>query len=86
MRHLAIGMYAGIGASGAGETHGFGGDAAQGALEHLLQSRHGRLRLPAGVGAAVVLDAYGDPHATAAEPVARLALTRHAKRDFPGWA
>jgi hypothetical protein len=51
----------GIGAACARETHGFGGHAPEGSLGHLLQRRHARLRLPAGIGAAIVLDADSNP-------------------------
>src|SRR5262245_27603850 len=55
-------MNAGVGASGAGEAHGFGRDTAERLLEHALERWHGRLSLPARVRAAIVFDANGDSH------------------------
>jgi hypothetical protein len=60
MCDLAVRVDPGIGAAGAGEADRFIRHAPQGTLGHLLQRRHGRLRLPAGVGAAIVFDANGD--------------------------
>jgi hypothetical protein len=50
----------GIGTPGAGEVDGFGCHAPERTLGHLLQRRHSCLRLPAGIGAAVVLNSDGN--------------------------
>src|SRR5215469_3579602 len=81
MGHLPERVYAGIGAAGTGEAHALCGDAAERLLGDLLHRTQRRLRLPAGIAAAVVFNPDGNPRHARWSPVIRQAVVRaHAAK------
>jgi hypothetical protein len=60
VRYLAVSVHAGIGAPGAHQGEGFGGDAPERPLDHLLDGAQRALRLPPCKIRPIVLDADGD--------------------------